>query len=436
VKIAYFVDEFPPFFRGGLGTYAMEITTEYVKEGHEITVFSRNEGKAPTNDRWNGVNVNRPLLMKMVDVLPVISPGDVMNWDRNGQQFFMETMLYNLLSASKLTNDLVPKGQSFDLAAAHDWLAFPAGIIARENLALPLVVHFHSTEQGRTGGGSAKIRDIERLAAQKADLIVTVSYAMRDELVRLGYQESKIRVVYNGVDTEKYSPYAFKSEEIRAFREKIGVGDAPMIFFVGRLTWVKGADTLTMAMAQIIREVPDAKLVIVGKGEQEDMLRNMVRQHGLEDNVILNFSYVTEDERRLYYAASDLCIFPSKYEPFGIVSLEAMSMGKPVIVGATGTSGFREQIVPFGEHICGFHINPHDPSDIAKFAVILLKDKELQKTMGHNARQRVLDKFTWQKAAADTIIVYEEAVQAYRKRVMEECEKRAKVCDLRAPNGH
>jgi glycosyltransferase involved in cell wall biosynthesis len=436
VKIAYFVDEFPPFFRGGLGTYAMEITTEYVKEGHEIIAFSRNSGKDATNDVWNGVRVHRPLLINMVDVLPVITPGDVLQWDKNSQKFFIETLLYNFLSASKLINNIVPQGQTLDIAVAHDWLAFPAGIVAKSNLPVPLVVHFHSTEQGRTQGGSATIKDIERLAAQKADLVVTVSYAMRDELVSLGFQESKIRVVYNGVDTEKYSPYAFKEEEVREFREKIGVGDAPMIFFVGRLTWVKGADTLLMAMTLILKEVPDAKLVIVGKGEQESMLQNMVRQHRLENNVILNFSYVTEDERRLYYAASDLCIFPSKYEPFGIVSLEAMSMGKPVIVGATGTSGFREQIVPFGEHICGFHINPHDPSDIAKFAVILLKDKELQKTMGHNARQRVLDKFTWQKAAADTIIVYEEAIQAYRKRVMEECEKRAKVCDLHAPNGH
>ncbi|HUL62834.1 MAG TPA: glycosyltransferase family 4 protein [Methanocella sp.] len=434
MKIAYFVDEFPPFFRGGLGTYAMEITQEYVRGGHEITVFSRNSGKDATNDVWNGVKVHRPVLMNMVDVLPLISPGDVSRWDRNSQQFFIETLLYDFLSASKLINVLHAKeGQAFDVAVAHDWLAFPAGIVTRSNLPVPLVVHFHSTEQGRTGGGSQAVQDIERAGAAKADLIVTVSYAMRDELVRLGYPEGKIRVVYNGVDTKKYAPGAFGAEEIRAFREKIGVGDAPMIFFVGRLTWVKGADTLTMAMAQIVREIPDAKLVIVGSGEQQDMLRNIVQQNGLENNVVFNFKYITEDERRLHYAACDVAIFPSKYEPFGIVSLEAMAMGKPVIVGATGTSGFREQVIPFGEKICGFHINPHDPSDIAKFAILLLKDKELQRTMGVNARKRVLEAFTWEKAAQDTLHVYEEAVQVYRKRVIAECEERAKSCDLRAP---
>jgi glycosyltransferase involved in cell wall biosynthesis len=435
VKIAYIVDEFPPFFRGGLGTYAMEITREYVKNGHEITAFSRNSGKDKTSDVWNGIRVHRPVLMNMADVLPILSPGDVARWNHGDQVQFSQTMLYNILSSSKLISDLAAReGQSFDLVAAHDWLAFPAGMIARENLPVPLVVHYHSTEQGRSnGGGSATIQEIERQAAMKADLIITVSYAMRDELIRLGYHESKIRVVYNGVDTKKYAPDSFTEKEIRAFRAKIGVGDAPMIFFVGRLTWVKGADTLTAAMAQIAREVPDAKLVIVGKGEQEDMLRQIVRSNGLENNVIFNFNYITEDERRLYYAASDICIFPSKYEPFGIVSLEAMSMAKPTIVGATGTSGFREQIIPCGEQICGYHINPHDPSDIAKFAVILLKDKELRRTIGANSRKRVLEQFTWEKAARDTMLVYEEAVRMYRKRVVAECEQRAISCELKAP---
>jgi glycosyltransferase involved in cell wall biosynthesis len=413
VKLAYFVDEFPPFFRGGLGTYAMEITKEYMRTGNEVTVFSRNTGRDPTSDDWNGVKVHRPLLMDLTEVLPLVSPGDVQRWDENGQRFFMETLLYNLLSASKLVNSIDEK---FDIAVSHDWLAFIAGMVTKSNLKLPLVVHYHSTEQGRTGSGSAAVRDIERVAAQKADLIITVSYAMRDELVKLGYPEQKIRVVYNGVDADKYKPDLYSASELKAFREKIGVGNSPMIFFVGRLTWVKGADTLTMAMKEIVKAVPDAKLVIVGKGEQESMLKQIVSSNGLENNVLFNFSYVPEEERLKYYAACDVAIFPSKYEPFGIVSLEAMSMGKPVIVGATGTSGFREQIIPFGPNICGFHINPHDPGDVAKFTIMLLKDPELRKNMGNNARRRVLESFTWDIAASNTLRVYEEAVELFNKR--------------------
>lgn len=416
MKLAYFVDEYPPFFRGGLGTYAMEITKEYIRTGNEVTVFSRNTGNDPTKDDWNGVKVHRPKLMNLAEVLSVISPGDVQRWDAGGQQFFTETLLYNLLSASKMVNSLVAiEKNQYDIVVSHDWLAFIAGIIAKSNLGLPLVVHYHSTEQGRTGSGSAAVKDIERLAAQKADLIITVSYAMRDELVKLGYPEQKIRVVYNGVDTGKYRPDLYSAKEMAEFRKKIGVGSSPMIFFVGRLTWVKGADTLTMAMKEIVKAVPDAKLVIVGKGEQESMLKQIVESNNLENNVIFNFSYVPEEERLKYYAACDVAIFPSKYEPFGIVSLEAMAMGKPVIVGAAGTSGFREQVTPFGPNICGFHINPHDPGDVAKFTIMLLKDPALRSSMGINARRRVLESFTWDTAASNTLRVYEEAIEIYKK---------------------
>ncbi|MCD1293571.1 glycosyltransferase family 1 protein [Methanocella sp. CWC-04] len=432
MRMAYFVDEFPPFFRGGLGTYAMEITKEYVRRGYNITVFSRNTGNDPTNDIWEGVKVHRPLLLNVADVLPIVSPGDVMNWDTGGQEFFMETIFYNFLSASKLVNGLAGKeGKTFDIVVAHDWLSFIAGIISKRSMKLPLVVHFHSAEQGRTGNGSATVKNIERLAAVKADMIVTVSYAMRDELMKYGYPESKIRVVYNGIDVNKYRPGIFSDEEIRKFKEEIGVGDSPMIFFVGRLTWVKGADTLVMAMANIVKEVPDAKLVIVGKGEQESMLRQMVASHGLENNVILKYEYIPEHERIKYYAACDIAVFPSKYEPFGIVCLEAMAMGKPVIVGASGTSGFREQVIPFGENISGFHINPQDPDDIAKFTVILLKDPDLRKTMGINARKRAVEKFSWEIAADNTVRVYEEAILLHeenRKALYEA------VCECKIPD--
>ncbi|MDD1672401.1 MAG: glycosyltransferase family 4 protein [Methanomicrobiales archaeon] len=412
MRLAYFVDEFPPFFRGGLGTYAMEITQQYVKLGHTITVFSHNNGNDPTRDQWEGVEVHRPLLTDISDALPILNPCDVQRWDQKGQQFYQETLLYNFLSASKLINDLVRmEKRTFDITVSHDWLAALAGVVTRSNLNRPFVFHFHSTEEGRTSDGSTTIKQIERLAAEHADLIVTVSYAMRDELVRLGYQESKIRVVYNGVDAEKYHPARFSQKQIEKFREHIGVGDAPMIFFIGRLTWVKGIDMLAMAMPMILREVPEAKLVILGKGEMEPLLSHIVRSQGMENNVILNYSYVGEEERLMHYAACDVAVFPSKYEPFGIVCTEAMAMGKPVVVGARGTSGFREQVVITGDSPTGFHINPFDPADIAKFTTMLLNDADLRRKMGVNARNRVLEQFTWDIAAKNTLQVYEEAIE-------------------------
>lgn len=411
MKIAYFVDEFPPFFRGGLGTYAKEITQQFILKGHSVSVFSLNTGDDPTFDTWGGAEVHRPRLMTFSDILSIVNPAEMKTWDTNGQEFFTTTLLYNILSASKLVNSLVQKEhRNFDILVSHDWLAALAGIIARRNLDIPFVIHFHSNEQGRNPSGSATVRDIERIAATNANRIITVSYAMRDELMRLGYPEQKIRVVHNGVDAGKYDAARFSREEVEAFREKIGVGPNPMIFFIGRLTWVKGVDSLVLAMPQVIKEIPDAKLVILGIGEMDQMLVQMVRDLHLEENVILRFKMVQEEERILYYAACDIAVFPSKYEPFGIVCTEAQSMGKPVVVGATGTSGLREQVIPTGNEICGYHINPYDPRDIAKYIVKILKDPDLAATMGKNGRSRVLKNFTWEMASEKTIGVYQELI--------------------------
>jgi glycosyltransferase involved in cell wall biosynthesis len=318
-----------------------------------------------------------------------------------------------MLSASKLVNSLVYKDhQHFDLLVSHDWLAAFAGIISKRNLGIPLVFHFHSTEQGRNPAGSPTIKDIERMAATISDRIVTVSYAMRDELVSYGYPEKKIRVIHNGVDEEKYNAARFSERKLQEFREKIGAGLSPMIFFIGRLTWVKGADTLLLAMAHIVKEIPDARLLILGSGEMEQMLNQMVHDLHLENNVILHFGIVSEEERLLYYAAADVCVFPSKYEPFGIVCTEAMSMGKPVVVGARGTSGFREQVLPRGDGICGYHINPYDPLDIARYVVDILKKPDLAAMMGKNGRSRVKEQFTWDIVSDKTLRVYQDLVDS------------------------
>ena len=130
-----------------------------------------------------------------------------------------------------------------------------------------------------------------------------------------------------------------------------------MILFLGRLTWVKSIVNLVQAMPSILEEYPKSKLVILGKGEEQKDITEMASRLGIEQNVIFRFDFVPEEERILHYAAADVCVFPSVYEPFGIVSLEAMSMSKPVVVGGRGTVGFREQVVPSGPDQNGVHVN-------------------------------------------------------------------------------
>ena len=414
MEIVFFVYEFPPYIVGGLGTYAEYMTREFIKMGHDVTVFSMHTGNAPTRDVYKGVEVHRPIVknMNLSLLLPMFIPEEVRRWSESGKKYFGDIFLYNVLSASKLINDLVrTENRKVDLVVSHDWLGSVGGILSSRGLDKPLIFHVHSTEQGRSGNGSETLKRLERITADHAERIVTVSYAMRDHLVRLGYQERKIRVIYNGIDVEKYSPTRVSPEARLKTRKDLGISsDEFMILFVGRLSWVKGADTLVQSMPEILSSVPNAKLVIVGVGDQQELLKYEVSKLGIEDKVILKYEFLPEDEKIKVYAASDVCVFPSKYEPFGIVCTEAMSMGKPVVVGARGVSGFREQVVPSGPNQCGFHINPYDPHDIAKFIIILLEDEDLRRKCGENARRRVLDLFTWQRVAENTVRVYNEVV--------------------------
>jgi glycosyltransferase involved in cell wall biosynthesis len=230
---------------------------------------------------------------------------------------------------------------------------------------------------------------------------------MQQDLVRHGWAASKISAVWNGVDTERYDMAKCDPKKIEAIREKYGVPkDWSMLLFVGRLSWVKGARNLLLAMPTVLKEFPNTKLVILGKGDEQDITETADRLN-IKNNVACRFDFVSESERIMHYAASDVCIFPSVYEPFGIVSLEAMAMEKPVVVGARGVVGFREQVLSSGPDQNGVHVNGEDPIDIAWGIKETLRNPEKARNWGENGRKRVLEYFTWHKVADETLKIYE-----------------------------
>jgi len=416
LNIALFTWEYPPRIMGGLGTYTYELTRQLVKMEHNLSVFTMNDGALRTRELMSGVEVHRPKLVDISQIFPSVVSDEIRQWGP-GVPFFSCIFLYNLLVSTKIVNDLIPlEKKSFDILSVHDWLSAVAGMILRNATGVPMVFHIHSTEKGRSlGDGSKIIIELERKAAEVADKVITVSYAMRDELVASGIPTDKIEVVWNGVDPRKYSPDQVSGERIQQVRTKYGIPkDHKMIFFVGRLFGVKGTDKLIMAMPDVLAKFPNTKLVIVGKGEMEGELVRLVQSLGLTEKVAFNFSMLSEQERIAHYAAADLATFPSFYEPFGIVALEAMAMKKPVVVGARGVSGMREIVLNSGEHQCGYHINPYDPRDIAWGLNSILADENHMKTLGENARLRVLSEFTWEKIASKIIDVYSKVIEEHK----------------------
>ena len=195
---------------------------------------------------------------------------------------------------------------------------------------------------------------------------------------------------------------------MQKLRQRYGIAkDETMILFLGRLTWVKGVRNLVQGMPLVLAEYPKAKLVILGKGEEQQDITELADRLGISKNVAYRPEFVSEEERILHYAASDLCVFPSVYEPFGIVSLEAMSMEKPVVVGAKGVVGFREQVIPAGPEQNGIHVDGGNPVDIAWGIKEVLKNPSRAKQWGINGRKIVLKYFTWRIVAEQTLAIYD-----------------------------
>jgi len=416
--MAVLVYEYPPKIVGGLGTYAAEITRKFVLLDHDVSVFTMNDdtGSLPTRELWRGIEIHRPLHIDVSDSLPDVIAEDVRKWGR-GIHMFSKLLVYNYLTASKMVNELVrSEGFLFDIVIAHDWLSAMGAIAIKRELGLPFVFHVHSTEKGRTlGNGSEVVSNIEMRAAQTADMIITVSNAMKDELIGLGFPAEKIRVIYNGVDPEKYNRNQVSEGKVRGIRQRYGLRDDElMVLFLGRLVWVKGVDKLIASMPHILQKIPNAKLVIVGLGDMQDYLNRLAQNLKLQDNVKFRFEFIPEEDRIAHYAACDVAVFPSVYEPFGIVAIEAMSMEKPVVVGASGVSGMREIVTTTGQEQCGFHVNPNDPTDIAWGITSALEDPQKRQQLGQNGRKKVLREFTWDEIAKRTIQNYNELLESQK----------------------
>ena len=238
-------------------------------------------------------------------------------------------------------------------------------------------------------------------------MVITVSEAMLQELTLQGVPAEKVRVCYHGIDVGFFDPKRVDANRLAALRKKYGFAkDDQILLFMGRLEPVKGVMQLFSAMLSVKAKNPRVKLLVVGKGSLEEWAREEAKRLGC---VTLVTDFLDAEDKMHHYALADLCVFPSLYEPFGIVSLEAAAMGKPVVVGAAGTSGLREIVEnPASEKPTGVHVDARNPQDLAWGINLALADPERLAIWGRNARLRAKSEFSWQKAAERTLAIYEE----------------------------
>jgi glycogen(starch) synthase len=293
----------------------------------------------------------------------------------------------------------------FDVIHVHDWLPSFAAIELQEAFGLPLVATIHATERGRYRGVlyndmSRAIDAAEQRLARQAQQVITCSVAMQYE-VRDFYDVpvEHIRVIPNGIDGSHLRRLA--SRDLSDFRRRYARPDERIIFNVGRMVYEKGADLLVETAPQVLSQAPDAKFVIGGRGPLFPALSQRIDAMNLHGKVLLT-GFLSDEARDHLYVVADVCVFPSRYEPFGIVALEAMAAGTPVVVSDVGGLGAVVQ-----HNQTGLTTYAEDVDSLAWAIVRVLNDPQTANARAKRAQEYVETCLAWPVIAGMTLEVYE-----------------------------
>ncbi len=387
MKILMLTWEYPPRIVGGIARVVHDLSHRLIKDGHEVTVVTYKEGNTPDFEDDKGVKVYRIGNY-------MINPNNFIDW--------IMQMNFNLVAKA---NEIIAKEGNFDVIHAHDWLVAYAAKTLKNSYGTPIVATIHATEAGRNSGihdeTQRYINDTEWMLTYEASEVIVNSNYMKNELQRLfGLPFEKINVVPNGVNLNLYSGI----ERDYEFRRQYAADNEKIILFVGRLVYEKGIQYLISAMPKILEGYHDAKLVICGKGGMIDELKEQVNAMGISNKVYFT-GYLNSKQVVKMYKCADVAVFPSTYEPFGIVALEGMLSGTPVVVSDVG--GLNE-IVQHGEN--GMKSYAGNPNSLADSIISLLYDPALCMKVAKNAKAKVKAEYNWQKIAQDTHFAYQKAI--------------------------
>ncbi len=379
--------EYPPRIVGGISRVVHDLSKRLIKDGHEVTVITYKEGNVPYFELDKGVKVYR------VDNF-MINPNNFIDW--------IMQLNFNFVAKA---SEIIQKDGAFDVIHAHDWLVGYAAKTLKHSFNIPLVSTIHATESGRNNGirdeQQRYINDTEWMLTYESTEVIVNSNYMKSELQRLfGLPFEKINVVPNGVNLLGFSGI----DRDYDFRRRYAMDNEKIIMFMGRLVYEKGVQHLIAAMPKILSGYHDSKLVIAGRGGMIDELKAQANYLGLGQKVYFAGYMNGKDVGKLYKSA-DVSVFPSTYEPFGIVALEAMLAETPVVVSDIG--GLNE-IVQHREN--GMKCYAGNPNSIADSVLELLYDHALSSSVVKKAKAKVRNEYNWNKIAQDTHYIYKKAI--------------------------
>ncbi|MBW3661579.1 MAG: glycosyltransferase family 4 protein [Actinobacteria bacterium] len=385
--------EYPPRVVGGLGRHVFQLTRALAGLGHDVHAVTREHPDAPSEENVGGVQVTR-----VSEGPPVVPFDHLIPW----------VLAFN--NTVQAAAHRVMEQHRFDVVHAHDWLVAYAAAGLKGAEDVPLVTTIHATEYGRhqgylPGPMNKLIHQVEWWLTYEARRVITCSRYMRDQVRDIFLLPSeKVDVIPNAVSVDDF---AVPASEVEAFRREVTPRGEKMVLFAGRLEYEKGVQTVLHAMERLLDEVGPVRFFVAGVGTYSDELKQLVTELDLDDHVTFT-GFLEDHDLRLHYAAADVAVAPSIYEPFGLVAVESLACGTPVVVGDTG--GLRE-IVADGS---GLRFPPGDPEGLADCIIEILTDEVLAAELIARGRARIRERFDWRAVAARTVEVYGRAIEEER----------------------
>ena len=402
MRVDLLTKEYPPFIYGGAGVHVNELA-KVLRPLADVRVHAFGGPREPGTEGADDGVTGYPEIAEL-----------------DGANAALRTFGVDL--------EMAQGTEGTDLVHSHTWYANLAGHLAGLLHGVPHVISAHSLEPLRPwkaeqlGGGYALSSWAEKTAYEAASGIIAVSNGMREDILRCypAVDPERVKVVHNGIDLEAWKhPQGQEADaQAAATLKRLGIDpDRPTIVFVGRITRQKGLPHLLRACEQLPADVqvilcagaPDTPEI---KAEVEGLVARLREKR---TGVVWIEEMLPRPELIAVLAASDVFVCPSVYEPLGIVNLEAMAVGLPVVGSATGgipdviVDGETGLLVPI-EQVQDGTGTPIDPArfeaDLAERLTTLVTDTEAARTMGQAARRRVEEHFAWEAIAQRTMDVY------------------------------
>ena len=417
MRVLMFSWEYPPYVVGGLGNHVAALVPALARQGVEVHLVTPRwvagdkiwyQGSVETVEGAQEV-IHNSSSASVTERTPegayihrVEPPVHQMG------NFYADAQQTNL-NLEEVAMALIQDLGGVDLLHAHDWLVAFAATSLKRLCKIPLIATIHATERGRgrgqlSGDLAHAINGTEWWLCYEAWRVITCSrYMAREVMDYFQVPADKIDVIPNGVDTAPFD--ALEGVDLSEFRARFALPWEKIVFHVGRIVYEKGTHLLVEAAPRVLAAVPEAKFVIAGRGPMLGDLQRRAQELGVGEKVLFA-GFISDDERNRLYRVADCAVFPSLYEPFGIVALEAMAARCPVVVSSVG--GLAEVVEL---HRTGITVYPDNVDSLTWGIVHTLQHPDWSRARAENAYRMVREVYNWDRIARLTQEVYERVVR-------------------------